>query len=46
MRYSQVRYVLENMELFDCPYLGVPVDLTDEREADMEADMYERHGHE
>ena len=46
MRYSQVRYVLESMELFDCPYLGGTVDLTDEREADMEADKYERQGHE
>ena len=34
MRYSQVRYVLESMELFDCPYLVGPVELTDVREAD------------
>ena len=29
-----------SMELFDCPYLGGPVELTDEREAH----IHERHG--
>ena len=29
-----------SMELFDCPYLGAPVELTDEREAHID----ERHG--